>query len=422
MNNPFQLFLKRIQHNIAFQYKAIRLVVDAVVAVYLFVPPIIAFGFYMRHVWMTQPNYLFHVSPFFLSLLLFLITISSVFHSFYKYGDQLFLVQNKSWYYKLKQYGLVYTLFTHSIVSIGWFLLILPVLYIGLSYSWIHIALIYLFTSLSMTCTSLIKRRVAIMRNQWKKIFLSSLLLIFGACLFSYVITYESISLLAYSSFLLFVLFIVVFLRRPSSYATYFVELASYDLKIRYKYLKWILSSGEYKIPSVKNYTKVPWLFKQSNLLFKTRSAHNILVESSVKQFLRNKEYILNYIYFAGASAYPLLLMPTSGKVCYTIVMAFIYLIISKKVWQVFIADDFMKLYKWNDATQASALQKAKRVFALPFFTILSIVLLATSHSIIDFIVYALTSLVGYLIVIGLSKTAKTMKLTSAYETTSNSD
>lgn len=407
MNSPFHLFLKRIKNNIVLQYKIISIVIDRVVALYLLVPPIIVGGLYYRDVWLTEPSYLFSVSPFTLSLLLFLLIIPSVFYSFYEYGDQLFLVQNRSWYHKIKQYGLGYTFLIHLFTSMGCFLILLPILFIGLSYSWLHTAILCLYTSFYMTTTSILKRRLSLIRRAWKRLILYCLCLVIGFCCFSALVILESTYAIVAGCILLLFLLSLLFFNRQSSYSTYFVDLATYDIKVRYKYLKWILTTGEYKIPQVKNHIVVPLMFKKSNQLFKDREASNVLVESHIKQFLRNKDYVVNYFYFTAASVYPLFLLPLSGKMFYTIVFAFIYLIVGKKVWQVFMFADFMKLYKWSDATVVLASRRASTWFALPAFTILTIVSLATSHTSGETSVCALISVIGFLIIIGFSSWRK---------------
>jgi|GEM_PF-6903667 len=402
MNSPKQLFLKRIKLNVKFQYKVIRTVVDLVVALYFFVPALIAVIMYSRHLWNAQPSFLFQVPLIIVSLVMFILIASSSCRTFYEYGDQLFLIQQKKWYQAIKYYGVIYTLIVHAVKCLIIFGLILPLLYVGLNLSLLHIASFYLLTVVMMTSYSFIKRRISLMLKFINRVISYIGIFIIGLLLYSTVLTLSPIIQMT-CSLLIMVALMRYATKQQASYATFFIQLANYDLVGRYTYLKLILTTGEYKIPAIKKTKAKPKLFKQSNPLFKVRSDVNILVENGIKQFIRNKDYMLMYIYFSLASCYALFFLPIEGKIVYVLAFSFIYLLIGKQIWRLFMDGDFMKLYKWEDIIKIKALQKGSLLFALPGYTLLFVVFLCLSPSLIMLLINIAIGLIAYSVLFGLS-------------------
>lgn len=403
MNNPLSLFIKRIKLNIAFQYKVLRTIIDLVVVLYLFVPVFIAIGFYEYHLWTNKPSFLYEIHPIVIAIIMFILVAMSSFRSFYEYGDQLFLIQRKQWYYKFKGYGVLYSTIAHLISFSLIVALISPILWLGLKWGIVTMLLFTIFTSLVATSLSLLKRRLSLIQTIWLRLLIYFFVYLISVIGYVAIVLSQSTILISIVSIFLCIVLIYYALKRQRSYATRFVELSTYDIKGRYANLKWILSMGDYKLPPIKTGKPKPKVFKQSNPLFRKRTAVNILVENGMKQFIRNVDHMLKYVYFAIVSCYALFLMPMEGKIIYTLAFSFIFFFVSKKIWQVFMHGDFIKLYKWDQLTLIQALQKASRLLAVPMFTLLFIVLLFTSTSLSTLLTYSLVGLVGYSIIYGLS-------------------
>lgn len=401
MNSPLSLFIRRLKVNISFQYSVIRIVADLTVALYTVVPALIALGAYYYHLWVEQPSFLFNTPLSVVSIVFFIIIAMSTVRSYYEYGDQLSLIQQKHWYYSLKKYGVYYTLLTHSVKSLLVFSLFLPLLYVGLKLTVIEIVLLYILTSLMRTNYAIVKRRIAIMSRPVKKVSSFIGLFLLGLFIYEAIVLSQSIYIYLIAIVLLTAIIVTYATRGQKNYATHFIALASYDLTDRYKYLRFILTTGENKIniPKVKQTKLKPKLFKRSNPLFKARTDVNILIENAIKHFIRKKGYVFLYLQLVTISCYGLYLLPLEARILLVFAFSLIYLFVGKGIWRMFMADDFMKLYKWDDMVKMKAMQKASVLFALPAFTILTVLLLVLSPSLIMLLIHLAVAALGYTII-----------------------
>lgn len=257
--------------------------VDWTIALYILIPALLIFFKTYIGWWNSEPDWFANVSlPIFVGFTY--IFVGGAIPLYIKPADQLFLFQKKEWMQSYIQIGLHYAWWKQGVQSLLFTLLLWPLfnyivdmdlfLFIGF---WIYLWQAKMFGSL-------IQRRITILNRWIYKILWGVSLRVLGGCAFI-LIGVQGIK--SPSVFVLASLIVggcSVALAGRIKQTNTFLKDIEYDEIQRLKWVSLILGQTGYASPKywVK---KSPWIFPQSNTLFRERSSSHVMAESIMVLF-----------------------------------------------------------------------------------------------------------------------------------------
>lgn len=281
--SPHRLYQHRWKENLRFQYQVWKSVVDWTIALYILIPALLIFFKTYIGWWNSEPDWFANVSlPIFVGFTY--IFVGGAIPLYIKPADQLFLFQKKEWMQSYIQIGLHYAWWKQGVQSLLFTLLLWPLfnyivdmdlfLFIGF---WIYLWQAKMFGSL-------IQRRITILNRWIYKILWGVSLRVLGGCAFI-LIGVQGIK--SPSVFVLASLIVggcSVALAGRIKQTNTFLKDIEYDEIQRLKWVSLILGQTGYASPKywVK---KSPWIFPQSNTLFRERSSSHVMAESIMVLF-----------------------------------------------------------------------------------------------------------------------------------------
>lgn len=375
MKSSFQLFTRRVRSDLFFQYKALRMAVDWVIAIYFVIPLIIVAGYQYYSWWVTQPSWFSWISMFMVGTVFYLFTWLGTIRYFVEEGDQLFLRQNQRWFQHLMHLGHRYSLVVQGITTLLLMLLFLPLLVQTYGYRAPQIISWWLITYLLKINLGLL-RQLAALRMQGILLWLLRIVA-FAGLFFVYQKLVAAVSQNAYYIWaiqLLFLLVLAVFLSklRLQEKGAFFADIArERDSRMRIVSLMLIRVTERNRRPKRKR----PFLFKNSQRLFKGKGAGNGIADLLVKSFFRNGTQWKQTIQFAALISAAMFILPGALKITIWIVAACLLVFWRKSFCKDELTAPFLNLFPIQDTAKHQALQLATPILVLPALMLISLCL-----------------------------------------------
>lgn len=377
-----QLFIRRLWSNWKFQYGVMRTVVDWVTALYFFIPALIIAFYQYFSWWETTPQWMEGVPFNVILVVLSLYASTGAVRLFVLDADQLFLVQRTRYFQLLLKLGIQYTFLFEFILSAAVILLLAPFLLLRYELSLLQLLLLYLFIACYRINFALISQRLSNRYSGWpyasiwlglKIISITLYVLFLAKCLSLTLLLFAICALLAASA-------VSLARYRLTVRGTFFHDV-EYEFKQRMKFAALLFRGLSVKKQRVRR--SHPFLFPNSNLLFRDRTPSNALIEMCVKSFFRDWAQFKVYIQFVliGSAVLMLPFMPLWSKWLVWIALAFLLSQRLKTYWGEMLASDFVRMFAWKDADRISAAGKAIFYIALPGFVLVSIAFGLSSFS-----------------------------------------
>lgn len=375
--------LKRIKNEWIFQYHIIRLAVDWTVFLYIFIPFFIYVGFQYYVWWTTEDIFSINLSYWQTSIGLYILCWTGRIRSFIQEADQLFLIPKKKLMNSLKKHGLIYSFAINLLFCLLVWAALLPFLVKVYHWSNQTILLTLLFTVLLRFMVSCIKKYVfLIILKRWLLFVISGLIFLSFAALHAI-----AFNLLLYSNaigFSMLLLQIIAMLFFGAVMIRFqsgrFFRESEYEQQQKMRLISYLFNkTGIIENKSLMK-RKLPFVFKESNIIFANRSTVNILVETRFKAFLRNTtnlKILSQYLIFGAVAIWivPFWMRWIVWGVL-TLGMVFWMNGYYKESLQV----SFMRLFTWTFMDKMSARRKAIILLSLPSLLLLFVVLLAPMH------------------------------------------
>ncbi|WP_157213448.1 ABC transporter permease [Paenibacillus senegalensis] len=302
-----RLFRNRLKENTVFQWKAVYMAFDWVVALYIVVPALLVGGFLYVQALRELPLVLQEIP--FLYFLLFLYAISGMrtLRYFVEPADQIVLTKAPEWIKGLRLRGFIYTLVIQTVQTVHLIFLLLPVLlpeYSGVQIA--ALALLTLFTSMNV----ILARQKADRRSDWK-----AYLLRLGIGLLGWMIyAVGAFLLLTVSSWWSLAWLIALSLTFFMLWTDKLASLVDLEKDIQRDRKAKLRIAGlwiSYAVPIRPKPSRArPLLFRSSNRLFKKRDPVNGLAEAYIKLFFRTPSDVELYLLVIGISLFVLLVVP----------------------------------------------------------------------------------------------------------------
>jgi len=374
MTTVKRLFLHRFVSDWKYQYSLWKTVVDWVVALYIVIP----FGALFVHTyinwWGAIPPVLNYI-PFDVFLFLLIpFSWSGTFRIFVEEADQIFLFQRSTWMRKLTQYSMVYYLGTSLVLTSLFFAVLAPffVVHYGLTgelFFWL------LFTAFcSKVSLGILKQLIEFRFQGLMKIVTKG-----GAfAAFSIFFLYMGTSIIAKSlsfwimSIFLFLLMVFLIAKRLTLKGTLLKDIeVNSGVKLRFANVL-LKVAGSYKKKPVILRTR-PWLFRNSNSIFKKRTPENGLVELCLKATLRRRSNMVFYLQVLGAYALFLSIFPGTWKWVLWGVSILFFISMVKLYWLELIRSPFVSMFSLPSETKENAAARSLFIMALPAEIVLAV-------------------------------------------------
>ncbi|MEX2415061.1 MAG: ABC transporter permease [Paenibacillaceae bacterium] len=379
-----QLFFRRLFANWKFQYDVLRTVVDWVTALYFFIPALMIAVYQYYTWWHVTPWWMDGVSFNIIVIALSLFASTGAVRLFILDGDQLFLVQRSRYYRSLMKLGILYTFMLQFALSAAIILLLAPFLLIRYDLSLIQMIVLFLFISVYRSNFALLLQRVSNHYSGWRYVCLwLGLKLIFVTLYILLLAKWISMPLLFFVVCALLMASAVYLARYRLTVRGTFFHDVEYEFKQRMKFAALLFRGLTVKKQRMRR--SHPFLFPNSNLLFRDRTPSNGLVEMCVKSFFRDWAQFKVYIQFVliGSGVLMLPFMPLWSKWLVWIAFAFIFSQRLKIYWGEMMASEFVRMFAWKDTDRMAAAGKAIFLLALPGFIIVSVAFGLSSFSLL---------------------------------------
>lgn len=374
MKNSSQLFARRVRSDWLFQYKALRMAVDWVIAIYFVIPVIIVAGYQYYSWWATQPSWFSFISLFLVGTVFYLFTWFGTIRYFVEEGDQLFLRQNQKWFQHLMRLGHRYSLVLQGFTTLLLVLVFLPLLVQKYGFLTPQIISLWLMTYLLKINLGLLRQMVAL---RIQGFFLWIVRIVAFAGLFF--VYQELVAVISQSALyiwaILFVLLVLaVFLSklRLQEKGAFFADIArERDSRMRIVSLMLIRVTERKR----KAKRKRPLFFKNSQRLFKGKGAGNGIADLLVKSFFRNGTQWKQTIQFAALISAAMFIMPGPLKIVVWIVAAIALVFWRKSFCKDELRTPFLTLFPIQDTAKHQALQLSTPILVLPALILISLFL-----------------------------------------------
>ncbi len=377
-----QLFFRRLLSNWKFQYGVMRMVVDWVTALYFFIPALMIASYQYYTWWHTTPQWMEGVHFNVILIVLSLFASTGAVRLFILDADQLFLVQRSHYFQSLLKLGLQYTFIFEFVISAVVILILAPFLLLRYDLSILQMLALYLFIACYRINFALLSQRLSSRFSGWsysfiwlglKTLSVTLYVLFLAKCLNITLLLFMICAILVASANQLF--------RYRLSVKGSFFHDVEYEFKQRMKFAALLFRGLSVKKQRVRR--SHPFLFPNSNLLFRERSPSNALIEMCVKSFFRDWAQFKVYIQFVLIGSLILMLPfpPLWSKWIIWIALAILLCQRLKTYWGEMIGSDFVRMFKWKETDRMIAAGKAIFYIALPGFILVSIAFGLSSFS-----------------------------------------
>lgn len=369
---PLKLFIHRMFANVKFQLRAISIVVDWIVAIYIVVPALFIGGVIYTQMWSEMPSWIALIPVQLVMGIIYFAACTGAYRYFIQAGDQLFIICNQAWIQAQIRYGFMYSLFMKVIQTTIILALTAPLLVKQFQISVSSMISLLLFSAVYGLVVAFANERIAFKFDGIKQymmqiilygvgyyIYLNGAQLIVEYVLVGYVLTLLVILLLLLLSYL-----------RLGWKGTYLFDIER-EYKARTKLLSLIMKDeAAFKVPSRR---KRPLLFPRSQRLFRKLTPSNGVAEFMIKGFFRSGSQMLSYVQLISTAIVGLWLAPAVSKWILWAFVAFVLVTWAKMKNRHTLTEDIMMLFRIEGSAQIQAVTIASFWMALPAVGLLSI-------------------------------------------------
>ncbi|WP_171652157.1 ABC transporter permease [Paenibacillus foliorum] len=372
MTSSLRLFIRRVLSDWNYQYRALRIAVDWIIALYFVIPLILVVGYQYYSWWQAQPAWFSWIPLSLVTLIFYLFTWAGTIRFFVEEGDQLFLRQNESWFKHLMVLGWRYSLILQGATTLLLFAVFLPLLVRTFGFSTAQVACLFIFTYLLKVNLGMARQLLAL--NLYGIVLWLARIVMFAGVFFLYQAPVAHLSdRFVYSwigVLLLLVLFVFLSKLRFRQKGAFFADIArESDSRMR------IVSILLIRVVKrrIKPTRKHPLLFGRSQRLFRGTGASSGLSDFLTKSFFRNGTQWRLTIQFVLVMSTGLFFLPGPLKIIIWIVAACLLAYWRKQFCKEELSAPFLKLFDIQDTAKHQALQAAMPILVLPALLLISL-------------------------------------------------
>lgn len=310
--NGKQLWIKRAKLDLRYQSNILLSVFDWTIIVYLLIPSLVFGGIAYHSFWYSLPIWLSNVPIFVYFLGCYLLSWQGLIRTYMDEADQLYLIQHTS---KMVELRYISALYSICIILFKWlciYLLLLPLTNhfdtIKLSH---YVQLIIYFFSLNMLIMTY--KQAIYHLSTLKKVFIDIFSLLLLACV-SYFAVRSQLNNMNFP-IVVSVLFLFLSLWQikgyQGQYKTFYTDVEK-EQENKGKLIRFLFAvNPEINVPRVKKLKKKSWLlWRNSTRIFSDRNPVNGVTELFIKEFLRGKSNVINYLQLISITCTMVLLTP----------------------------------------------------------------------------------------------------------------
>lgn len=378
MMTPKKLFVRRLWNEMKFQFRAIGMVVDWIIALYLVIPAVIAGVAVYVNWWRDIPPWIAAVPFWIPAVFLFIFLSFGEIRLYVKEADIVFLRQT-GWLDDVMRSGMVYSFLRDVIWTAAVIGVVLPFLLLRYHFSYAEIAVLSVFSLavrevllyaeniLSLKFSGLLKKCIDIL-----------VFVVFAVC---YVRSVHSFAtnpmMLAVFTLLLGAILYVLIRMRKHREGSFFADVER-EQEQRMKLASFLMMQ---KAPREKKSIfsrRRPYVFSRSQKLFKRTTPANGLAAVHLKIFLRSKQMWFFYIQFTVLASAGILLAPLWIKWLIWVAVLPLFAGWFKGYVKSNEKHSFMSLWRWKKEDHRLAARKTW-VRLLPVFTMMTGIVLGVS-------------------------------------------
>ncbi|KLU64489.1 bacterial ABC transporter protein EcsB [Desulfosporosinus acididurans] len=372
-----KLFWHRLINGWKYQYSVWKTVFDWIVALYIVIPFSAIFIDAYLGWWRQVPVELNYI-PINGFLVIFLVFLwSGTLQVFVEDADQIFLFQRKIWVKGLIKYSLVYYMIKNLLVSLLFSIVWAP--FLLLHYNFTTHMFVWLTAIIFLLKASIgILKQLLEFRVQGWKLGLSKTILLFltGVFLRQIVSLLLNRSILFSLTFFTLITALIWLIYQRMFISETLLEDISMQQASKLKFTNVLLKyAGTYTKKTTTLRTS-PWLFQNSNIIFKQRNPENSLVEICIKSTLRHSSNIIFYFQVIGAYVLVLTAYPPVLKWFWWGVSIPFLIAMVKPFWLESLNNPFVSMFPLRPEIKLSAAIRSLFLMALPGEIILALIVL----------------------------------------------
>lgn len=369
MLTPERVARKRIKEDAGFQYRAWKMAVDWVVALYIVIPALLILGYQYVQWWQEAPVWLEPVPYSVFRIYLFVAAISGTIRYYVDEADQLFMVQRQGWFRRLTGVGMTFSLVTKALILAAMGVILYPLMHKGYGVGAVEAVLLFAITYLVKVYIMLGKQVLELRVTGWRGTLVRIVLMPVAGALFSLMTLAPERSSLAAAAIATALLVPLFWLlpARLRARGTFYQDVQR-ERQERMKLAGMLMSAGGFPAPrKTKRKRKRPFLFPASRKLFKRRTQENILAESLIKGMLRNGSKVKLCAFALLAYTTAILVCPNSSiRLIALLAVCALYAWMCKAFSREASMEAYIRLFPWKDSVRIEAFWKAGAGFAMP--------------------------------------------------------
>jgi ABC-2 type transport system permease protein len=362
MLTPQKVAWQRIRSNAGFQYRAWKMAIDWVIALYIVLPAAAVLVYQYISWWKGTPVWLEMVPYTVFRAYLFVAAITGTIRYYVEEADQLFLVQRTSWFRMLMRTGTAFSLVSSALVLAGMGVLLYPLLRNGYGVNPLEAVFLFLLTYLVKIYLMLGKQQLELAASGWRSVVIRIIATPVLAAVFGFLTHWTSVSHL-YAALIALCLAAPLFWLVPArirARGTFYKD-AQREREERMKLAGMLMSAAGYRVPrKTRSKKKRAFLFPASRKLFKERTQENVLAESLIKGILRNgsKLKLAGMLLLAATTA--VAVCPNSTiRLIVAVATGALFAWMSKSFAREAATEEYVRLLPWKDTVRMEAFVKA---------------------------------------------------------------
>jgi len=370
-----KLFRHRLVSGWAYQYSIWKTVVDWIVALYIVIPFSALFIDAYISWWRQIPTGLSNVPLNAFLVIVLLFAWSGTIRIFVEDADQIFLSQRTTWIKRLIKYSIAYYIGSGFLITLLFCIVLAPFLLLHYGFTIHSFLWLIISTFLLKASIGILKQLVEFRFQGWKRVLVTMVLLVTSGVYLQLTAIFliNQLILFLLLFFLLLIVLILLIYQRVSLKGTLLRDI-SMGQAAKLKFANVLLRyQGTYTKKPIIFRTR-PWLFRNSNLIFKQRTPENGLVELCLKSTLRHRANILLYLQGIGAYVLFLSLFPPVWKWVLWGVSIIFWTSLVKVYWLESVNSPYVSLFPLRAETKLGAASRSLFIMALPGETILALV------------------------------------------------
>jgi ABC-2 type transport system permease protein len=382
MNTVKKLFLHRLVSGWAYQYSVWKTVVDWIVALYIVIPFLAIFLDTYFSWWKQVPAGLHYVPLNAFLVIVLLFSWSGILRIFVEDADQIILFQRKAWIKGIIKYSIAYYIGLELLMTFLFCLVLAPFLLLHYGFNLHSFIGFTISTFLFKASIGLLKQLLELRFQGWKGGFAKTVFLVISGTYLRLTIFFliNQSALFLLSFFMLLIILILLIYHRVSLNGTLLEDISlgqSAKLRFANVLLKY---SGAYTKRPITFRTR-PWLFRDSDVIFKQRTPENALVELCLKSTLRHSANIKFYLQLIGVYALFLSIFPPVWKWALWGISIIFLTVVVKLYWLESINSPYVTLFPLQSETKLGAAGRSLFILALPGETLLALVIVLQTQS-----------------------------------------